>query len=98
MLCWVRPQDRKEIESVMQDIPLEFASSLFEFESKIRKDTYLVVSLTYIDYSFKEIADKFSYNTFNLYGLKAYEDQTVEQSLTMDYNNITDGQYEASEL
>jgi hypothetical protein len=98
MLCWVCPQDRKELETVIQDIPLKFVNSLSEFENEITKDSYLVISLSYINYDFKKIADKFPDNIFNLYRLKANEEQTAEQSLTMGYNNITDGQYEAEEL
>jgi hypothetical protein len=98
MLCWVRPQDRKELEAVAKDIPLEFVNSLSEFESKITKDSYLIVSLGYINYNFKKFADKFPDNTFNLYGVKAHEKQTIQQTLTMGYNNITNGQYDAEEL
>jgi hypothetical protein len=98
MLCWVRPQDRKELETAIQDIPLEFVNTLSEFENKIMEDSYLIVSLAFISYNFKKFADRFPNNIFNLYRLKAEEEQTAEQSLTMGYNNITNGQFEANEL
>ncbi|MDR2768016.1 MAG: hypothetical protein LBB82_06780 [Treponema sp.] len=33
-----------------------------------------------------------------IYRVKTYEEQTPEQSLTMGYKNIIDGQYNAEEL
>lgn len=98
MLCWVRPQDRHEIEISIIGVPLTFVDTLAEFENKITNDSYLVVSLAYITNDFKAFADKFPNNQFNLYRLKSMEEQTAEQSLVMGYKNITDGQYEAKEL
>jgi hypothetical protein len=98
MLCWVRQQDREELEATIKDIPLEFVKSKSEFKKKITEDAYLIVSLHYINYRFKKFVDKFPDNKFNIYRVKTYEEQTAEQSLTMGYKNITDGQYDAEEL
>jgi hypothetical protein len=98
ILCYVRPQEKKEIEFAMQDIPLEFVDSLSEFEKKITKNSYLIVSLFFSNKDLKNLADKFPNNTFNFYRLKANEEQTSEQTSLMGYNNITDCQYSADEL
>ena len=98
ILCYVRPQEKKEIEFAIQDIPLEFVDSLSEFEKKITKNSYLIVSLFFSNKDLKKLADKFPNNTFNFYRLKANEEQTSEQTSLMGYNNITDGQYNADEL
>jgi hypothetical protein len=98
MLCWIRHYEREEIESSIHDIPLEFVDTLTEFESKITEDSYPVVSLSFINNDFKKFANKFPNTVFNLYRLRADEEQTVEQSLIMGSGNITNGQYEAHEL
>jgi hypothetical protein len=98
MLCWVRPQDKEEIKNEIRDISLEFADSESEFENRITESSYLVVSLDFSNKNLRNLADKFPNNIFNFYRLKAHEEQTADQTLSMGYNNITDGQYNADEL
>jgi hypothetical protein len=98
MLCWVRPQDREELEKTIKNIPLEFVETLSEFENKITDDSYLIISLHFVTYKLKKFVDKFPNNIFNLYGLKSHENQTAEQALMMGYHNITEGQYDAEEF
>jgi hypothetical protein len=87
IVCFVRPQDRKELEDEIKDIPLIFANSLRDFAKKITDDSYLIMSLGYItDWNvgkFKRFVRKFPNNIFNLYGLKMLEEQTAKQTEIM---------------
>jgi len=98
MLCWVRVQDKEEIERVIKGIPLKFVNSLSDFENMITEDSYLIVSLNFSNEELKKLAEKFPNNVFNFYRLKTNENQTAAQTQLMGYKNITDGQYNADEL
>jgi len=49
MFCWLRHEEKKELkEAVNSRFPLAFAKNYEDFREQIKKDDYLVISMTKI--------------------------------------------------
>ena len=56
MFCWVRPEEKKELnETVNSRFPLAFAKNYKDFRKQIKKDDYLVISMTKISIGWNKI-------------------------------------------
>ena len=71
ILCWVRPQEKKEIkEAVNAQFPLVFAKNFDDFKAKIKKGDFLVFSIVKATKGFKkcqQLVREFPDHVFNLY-------------------------------
>jgi hypothetical protein len=102
MLCWVRPHEKRELKkAVNSQFPLEFAKNYEDFELKINKNDYLVISLSKVKFGFvkiRKLINKFSKFNFKFYEVKEHDELISKQILIMDEKNVTNGQYSADEL
>jgi len=56
MFCWVRPEEKKELnETVNSRFLLAFAKNYEDFRKQIKKDDYLVISMTKISIGWNKI-------------------------------------------
>ena len=56
MFCWLRHEEKKELkEAVNSRFPLAFAKNYEDFREQIKKDDYLVISMTKISIGWNKI-------------------------------------------
>jgi len=99
MLCWVRPQEKKEIEKAVNgQFPLVFAKNYDDFISQIFSDDYLVVSFKRVNKKIQQLVKEFNKNTFVFFEIKEKYIMTSSQFHIFDEQNTITGQYGADEI
>ena len=98
MFCWVRPYEKKALEKAVNgQFPLVFAKNYDDYKNRIKKDDYLIFSLSRAKNlnKVKLLVRSFPNFQFNLYALG--EERMVSYHFEiMDELNVTRGQYTAN--
>ena len=102
MLCWVSPQEKKEIIEVANgQIPLVFAKNFNDFKKQINVNDYLVMSMTKISIGWEKMNDfikSFQNIQFHLFD-KKYGWYTLKELLFLTaQENIVNKKYYPEEL
>lgn len=101
MVCWVRPQEKKELkEAVNGQFPLVFAKNYDDFKSKITEYSYLVFSATRARYlnKLRKLIREFENCIFYIYGQQDDEENEDKAYFIQDEPNVIKGQYTAKEF
>jgi hypothetical protein len=102
MVCKVNPREEKELKKIIDNrFPLIFVKTYEDLKNKIDEKSYVVLSLSNAKTDFEQIQSltrSFPNIIFNFYQQDKNDTFTDFEDSLMNEPNITDGQYNATEL